>query len=261
MAILIANDDGIEAPGLLALRSAVADLDDIYTVAPDREQSATSHSLTLHRPLRIREHDKNTFSIDGTPTDCVLLAVRKILPERPRLIISGINHGANLGDDVTYSGTVSAALEGALLGIPAMAVSLVSRKHFDFRPAGQFARELAQQILQRGLPKGVYLNVNVPGDLVGYDGKSPMPYSVTHTGKRDYGGVVIENIDPRDRKYYWIGGDPAGFERVPGTDCEAVLNHCISVTPLQVDVTHYQFLEELRHWELHGFRHRLSHAS
>jgi 5'-nucleotidase len=259
MSILISNDDGIHAAGIAALAAALQDLDEVYVVAPDREQSASSHSLTLHRPLRIHAHGEHRFSVDGTPTDCVMLAVNKILPAPPRLILSGINHGANLGDDVTYSGTVSGALEGAILGFPAIAVSLVSQNHFDFSLAARFARSLAQVVLEKGLPRGIYLNVNVPGDLVGFRAtEENIPFVVTHTGKRDYGSVIFEQQDPRNRPCYWIGGELAGLIRIPGTDCEAILNQHISVTPLQVDITHYPFLEELRHWKLHEFCHSAS---
>ena len=255
MSILLSNDDGIHAPGLRALYEGIKDLEEVFIVAPDREQSATSHSLTLHRPLRIHKHDQNEFSVDGTPTDCMLLAINKILPKKPRLIISGINHGANLGDDVTYSGTVSAALEGAIMGIPSIAVSLVGIQKFNFNLATKFVKSLAKKVLEKGLPKGVYLNVNVPGDLVDFTENKDIPYAITHIGKRDYGSVVVEKSDPRGREYVWIGGDPKGFLKIPGSDCNAILNHLISITPLQVDITHYQFLEELRHWELDDFRH------
>jgi 5'-nucleotidase len=266
MAILISNDDGIFAPGINALADALKKEEDlfgeVYVVAPDRERSATSHSLTLHRPLRIKELGEKRFSVDGTPTDCVLLAMKTLLPEKPKILISGINHGANLGDDVTYSGTVSAALEGTILGIPSIAISLVGQDRFEFDLAVGFARSLAQSVMVKGLPKGVFLNVNVPGDLVGYSQKDGnLPFSVTHTGKRDYGSVIFEKMDPRNRKYYWIGGDPSGFEKIPGTDCNAVLQKQISITPLQADMTDYRFLEELRHWELHEFCHSTPETS
>lgn len=259
MSILIANDDGIASPGIQALAASLRKLDEVYVVAPDRERSAASHSLTLHRPLRIHERGDNAFAIDGTPTDCVLIGVHKILPKRPSLVVSGINHGANMGDDVTYSGTVSAALEAALMGIPAIAVSLVSHKKFDFSLAAQFSFDLAKAVLARPLPMGIYLNVNVPGDLVGFvpsPDMNTLPYEITQLGKRDYGSnLVIEKEDPRGRRYYWIGGNPDGFIKKPGTDCHAVLKHRISVSPLHADLTQYTFLEDLRHWKLDGFNH------
>jgi len=255
MSILVSNDDGISAPGLRALVEVLKAVEEVFVVAPDREQSAASHSLTLHRPLRIREINDHEFAIDGTPTDCVLLAVKKILSQKPNLVVSGINHGANLGDDVTYSGTVSAGLEGAILGIPAIAASLVGIKKFDFSLAARFIKTLSQKVLDQGLPQGVYLNVNVPGDLVDFNQTENIPYAITSLGKRDYGSIIVEKTDPRGREYIWIGGDPKGFVRKPGSDCNAVLNHLISITPLQVDITNYRFLEELRHWELNEFRH------
>ncbi len=247
MIILISNDDGIHSEGLHALEAALRTVGDIYTVAPDREQSAVSHALTLHRPLRIEEIAPRRFAVDGTPTDCVNLAVKGFLPVRPDLVVSGINKGANLGDDITYSGTVSAAIEGSLLGIPAIAVSVVSwHKPFHFAPAAEFAAVLAGEVLAQGMPKDTLLNVNVP-NLPRHELKG---YRVTRQGKRHYSETLEVRIDPRGRKYYWIGGDDLGFDPQAGTDCVAVSEGYISVSPLHVDMTNYRALHELRDLQL-----------
>jgi 5'-nucleotidase len=243
MIILVSNDDGIHSEGLHALEAALQTVGEVYTVAPDREQSAVSHALTLHRPLRIEEIAPRRFAVDGTPTDCVNLAVKGFLPIRPNLVVSGINKGANLGDDITYSGTVSAAIEGSLLGIPAIAISVVSwEKPFHFAPAAAFAAMLATEVIKQGMPTETLLNVNVPNlprqELKGY--------RLTHQGKRHYAETIETRIDPRGRKYYWIGGDDLGFDDDEGTDCVAVHEGFISVTPLHVDLTNYRALHEMR---------------
>lgn len=242
MSILISNDDGVWSPGLAALRESLRVLDDVWVVAPDRDQSAVSHSVTLMRPLRIDAIDDRIFAIDGTPTDCINLAVNGILQEKPQLIVSGINRGANMGDDVTYSGTVSAAMEGTLLGIPSIAVSLVNREdRWDFGPAAAFAANLARTILSQGMPKDTLLNVNVPAmpaaDISGF--------AFTRQGKRRYGDAVVEKVDPRGRKYYWIGGGELDFVPAEGTDFDAVSRGLISVTPLHLDLTNYASLESM----------------
>jgi 5'-nucleotidase len=243
MVILVSNDDGIHSAGLRALEEVLAPLGEVYTVAPDREQSAVSHALTLHRPLRIEEVGPRRFVVDGTPTDCVNLAVKGFLPMRPQLVVSGINKGANLGDDVTYSGTVSAAIEGSLLGIPSIAVSLVTRGPiYHFGPAAEFAATLAAEVIAQGMPPDTLLNINVP-DLPRQEIKG---YLLTRQGKRHYAEQIEARIDPRGRKYYWIGGDDLGFDPTEGTDCVAVHEGYISVTPLHVDLTNYRALQELR---------------
>jgi len=247
MIILVCNDDGIHSEGLHALEAALATIGEIYTVAPDREQSAVSHSLTLHRPLRIDEIAPRRFAVNGTPTDCVNLAVKGFLPVRPQLVVSGINRGANLGDDVTYSGTVSAAMEGSLLGIPSIAVSLVIKgTPHHFAPAAEFAAVLAKEVIVQGMPSDTLLNVNVPNlpreDLKGF--------LLTRQGKRRYAETMEVRVDPRGKKYYWIGGDDLGFDPEEGTDCVAVHDGLISVTPLHVDLTNYRALQELRGLQL-----------
>lgn len=246
MRILISNDDGIRAAGIRALEAALAPLGDVWVIAPDREQSAASHSLSLYRPLRVEEMDDRHFAVDGTPTDAVNLAINGIMKQRPELVVSGINHGGNLGDDITYSGTVSAAMEGTLLGIPSIAVSLVARDQHDFGPAADFAARLAAVVGERGLPRDTLLNVNVPSlPLAQLRG-----YRVTRQGKRRYGDAIVEHLDPRGRKYYWIGGDDLGFVPGEGTDCTAVADGFISVTPLHLDLTNYASLADLGELEL-----------
>lgn len=235
MIVLVSNDDGIRAAGIQALAAALSDLGEVWVVAPDREQSAVSHALSLHRPLRVDQIAERQFAVDGTPTDCVILAVSKILPERPALLVSGINHGGNMGEDVTYSGTVSAAIEGTLLGIPSIAVSLVARGVADFAPAATFANRLARSVLDQGMASDTLLNVNVPALAVG----DIRGYAVTRQGKRHYGDAIVENVDPRGRTYYWIGGGDLGYQQAEGSDCTAVESGYISITPLHLDLTNY----------------------
>jgi 5'-nucleotidase len=240
--ILVSNDDGIHSAGLAALAEALAPLGDVVVVAPDREQSACSHALTLHRPLRIDEVQPGRFTVDGTPTDCVNLAINAILKQRPTLLVSGINRGANLGDDVTYSGTVSAAMEGTLLGISSIAMSLIGRATFDFAVAASFATKLARWVLEHGLPPDTLLNVNVPQE---FEGASPRAVVLTRMGRRRYGDAIVEKIDPRGRKYYWIGGEDVPFVAEEGTDFHAVHQGLISVTPIHLDLTNYRTLDVL----------------
>src|SRR5512139_3352866 len=190
--ILVTNDDGIHSKGIIVLAKALQEVGDVFVVAPDREKSAIAHSLTLHRPLRVEKIRRNFYAIDGTPADCVHLGVNALLSERPNLIVSGINKGGNLGDDITYSGTVSAAFEGTLLGIPSLAISLVARSHFKFHPGARFAVKVARCVLKKGLPKDTLLNINVPN----LDEKEIKSYKVTQQGRWVHnGGAVIEKTD------------------------------------------------------------------
>jgi 5'-nucleotidase len=255
MRILLSNDDGVEAPGLRALAEVLSDLGEVVVCAPDREQSATSHSISLHRPLRIEELPAwegkpgrapiRRYAVDGTPTDAVYLAVNHILKDKhPDLIASGINRGPNLAQDVHYSGTVAAAREGAILGYPAVAFSQVYRGEIDYSHAAAFARVLIPEMMKRGLPKGTLLNVNVPAG-------EPNGARPTRLGKRSYSAAVVQKMDPRGRAYYWIGGDEQAHERVAGSDCDAVYDdRFISVTPLHLDLTLEALVEEMRSWEL-----------
>lgn len=246
--ILVTNDDGIQSEGLRALATALREVGDVTIVAPDREQSASSHSLTLHRPLRINKIEPGSYSVEGTPTDCVYVATRSLMKGdgRPALVCSGINKGSNLGDDIHYSGTVSAAFEGTVLGIPSMAVSMVGRGPYQFKTAADFAATLARRMLEEKLPGDTLLNVNVPnvepGKITGV--------AITRMGKRHYGDAVVENVDPRGRKYYWIGGAELEAEDIQGSDCNAVLETKISVTPLHLDLTNYAAIDRLSGWKL-----------
>ncbi|PLX81716.1 MAG: 5'/3'-nucleotidase SurE [Desulfuromonas sp.] len=243
--ILVTNDDGVHAPGLAVMAKALSAVGRVVVVAPDRERSAVSHALSLHTPLRAELRSPDVYAVDGTPTDCVNLGIHGLLCETPALVVSGINSGGNLGDDITYSGTVAAAMEGMLMGVPAFAVSLAQGpfSHDHFLPAGNFAATLAQRILDSGLPRDTFLNVNVPGGC-------PVAVQVTRQGKRRYAEEVVEKIDPRGRTYYWIGGGELDFEDLPGTDMHAIQRGEISVTPLHLDLTNHKALESLTSWGL-----------
>ena len=251
MRLLVSNDDGVEAAGLRALAEALLPLGEVTVVAPDREQSASSHSISLHRPLRIEELSPwgpvRRYSVDGTPTDAVYLGVNHVLRDRrPDVVASGINRGANLALDVLYSGTVAAAMEGTVMGVPSFAISLAARGESDFAPAAAFARKLASEVARRGLPPGTLLNVNVPPG-------EPRGAAITRLGKRSYSAAVVQKLDPRGRAYYWIGGDEQAHENVPGSDCDAVFDRGhISVTPLHLDLTLHALREELNGWDLPG---------
>ncbi|HEV8530443.1 MAG TPA: 5'/3'-nucleotidase SurE [Methylomirabilota bacterium] len=240
--ILVTNDDGVHAPGLAALASALEELGDVYVVAPDREQSAVGHALTLHRPLRVTTLGERRFSVNGTPTDCVNLAVLGLLPERPVLVAAGINHGSNLGDDVTYSGTVSAAMEGTLLGVPSMAVSQVDPETAGLEGAQAVAKLVASRVLVEGLPSKTLLNINVPaGPLAGI--------RMTRLGHRVYQEKVVRETDPRGLPYYWIGAGPPVWSEDEASDIAAVHRGLASVTPLHMDLTHHGALQRMAEWD------------
>lgn len=245
MKILVTNDDGIHAPGITALARALEKIGEVAVVAPDRERSAASHALTLHHPLRAEKIAPGRFAVDGTPTDCVNLGIHSLLDFHPDLVVSGINRGANIGDDVTYSGTVAAALEATLMGIPAFAVSLATLKpDADYSAAAEFASRLAQQVLANGLPPDTFLNVNVPNVAPG-ELKSAI---VTVQGKRRYEGTIVDSVDPRGRSYYWIGTADLDFHDTKGTDFHAIKRGHVSVTPLHLDLTNHNALKLLQGW-------------
>jgi 5'-nucleotidase len=249
MLILVTNDDGVYAPGLIALSGALSELGRVVIVAPDREKSAASHSLTLNHPLRIDELEEDRYFVDGTPTDCVHLAVHVILKEqKPDLLVSGINRGGNLGQDITYSGTVWAALEGNLMGIPSMAVSLVDDRYSDYRPAALFAARMAGWIRDRGLPDETVLNINIPDNPE----QDLDRYVITRQGYHRFEESVVRNIDPRGRSYFWIGGQKLPSKGDIATDVGAVTAGYISVTPLHADMTRYEAMDNLRHWKEEG---------
>jgi 5'-nucleotidase len=240
--ILVTNDDGIHAAGLTALAGALEELGEVWIVAPDREQSAVGHALTLHRPLRVERLGERKLSVNGTPSDCVNLGVLGILPEPPVLVVSGINHGSNLGDDVTYSGTVSAAMEGTLLGVPSMAISQADPDVDGFESAVPVARLVAARVLVEGLPAKTLLNVNVPrGEMRGI--------RMTRLGHRVYREKVVREVDPRGRPYYWIGAGPPEWQEDDASDIAAVHGGLASVTPLHLDLTHYGALGRMADWE------------
>lgn len=242
--ILVSNDDGVHAMGLKKMISELKKLGEVVAVAPERQRSAASHSITLHRPLRVARIQPNVYAVDGTPADCVLLAMHEILKKRPDLIVSGINHGANLGDDVHYSGTVSVAFEGGIIGIPSIAVSLAAPAKRHFAVAAKVGAMVAKRVLTQGLPTGIILNVNVP-DL---PAEKILGLTVTRQGKRNYGGIIVEKVDPRGRKYYWIGGDESGFEDIPESDCNAIREGKVSITPLRVNLTDESTRTRLESW-------------
>lgn len=240
--VLITNDDGIHAPGLQALALGLAGLGEVFVVAPDREVSACAQSLTLKNPLRVERIDERMWAVDGTPADCVNLALVKLLPRRPALVAAGINRGANLGEDVFYSGTVGGAREGSFFGVPSIAFSLAVGPDQDFAPASAFAARLAALVLEHGLPERTLLNVNVPAG-------HPQAAVITVQGRRHHQGTVLEGVDPRRRTYYWIEEGSNHWLADEMSDIHALQRGLISVTPLQTDTTHHSALATLRGWE------------
>jgi 5'-nucleotidase len=244
--ILVTNDDGYDAPGLAALAAAVGTLGEVIVAAPDRERSGAGHALTLGRPLRVRKTAPNRYRVDGTPTDCVHLGVFNLTGGRPPdLVVSGVNRGLNLGDDVTYSGTVAGALEGTLLHIPSLAFSVATDEDgaADYALAARFAASLAERVLRQGLPEGVFLNVNIPAG-------SPRGVRITRQGTRSYRAAVVERLDPSGRPYFWI----ASAETTPAGELDgdhvAIREGCVSVTPLHANLTHAPSLDTLRGWRI-----------
>jgi len=248
--ILVTNDDGIESRGLLALKQALEPLGDVYVLAPETNQSAVGHTKTFMRPLRVRERTladgSRGWSVDGSPTDAVSLAFLGYFDVGGfDLVASGINYGANLGDDITYSGTVSAAMEAVMSSCPAFAISQEYYEHPDFELAGRAATAVAKNILEHGLSPGELINVNVPAVDPGlFDG-----FEVTRLGKRVYQDQLIERQDPRGIPYFWIGGPPPSGLSVPGTDFHAVVHRRIAVTPIHLDLTGRSLLKRLRTWD------------
>lgn len=247
MIILISNDDGILSPGLHALVRAVADLGQVWVVAPDREQSAVGHSITIAEPIRIMDYKVGgayrSFSVSGSPADCVKLALSELLPEQPELVISGINRGENTGISIIYSGTVSAATEGAINGVPAMAVSLDSFTHEDFGPASLVARRAAQQILSEGLPEGTLLNVNVPA----LPSDRILGVKIIRQGRGRFKETFLKRNDPRGRTYYWMDGHKLPLNEVD-TDGTALNEGYVAVTPIHFDLTHHAVLSQINTW-------------
>jgi 5'-nucleotidase len=246
MHFLVTNDDGIQSPALAQLRRRLAAFGKVSVIAPDRNQSATSQALTLHRPLRIHAAGEDTWTVDGTPADCVLVAFHGKLVEPPTFVVSGINHGPNMGEDVFYSGTVAAAIEGALQGVPALAASLVTRQVTDFSEPAEIVAGIVRQVLERGCPPRLLLNVNIPfrprAELTGLE--------ITRLGSRVYEDTLVRKVDPRGRDYYWIGGEDPIWQPVPGTDYHAVHDGRVSVTPLRLDLTDPEARSAMQGWSL-----------
>jgi 5'-nucleotidase len=258
--ILVTNDDGVASQGIRILSKSLRSIGEVYVVAPEREQSAVGHALTLHRPLKFRRLNKRVYFINGTPTDCVILGVNKLLPQRPDLVVSGINNGGNLGDDITYSGTVAAAIEGTMLGIPSIAVSLVSArydpegetvkitptyKNKGLQESARFIQHLASIVLEKGLPPDTLLNVNIP------DVSRVKGVRLTKQGKRVYDNSIQEIIDPRGEIHYWIGSGMPLWHPGEDTDFEAIQKGFISVTPIHLDLTNYDALSYMKNkWRL-----------
>jgi 5'-nucleotidase len=239
--ILLSNDDGYKSEGIIALKNELSKTDQVWVVAPEKEQTCVSHAITLHKPLRLTDHGDNVFSTNGTPADAVLMGLRVVLPKSPDLVISGINKGPNMGQDVSYSGTVAAAREGAFEGLPAIACSLNARRAFRFDTAVRAIKKIVDAIRDHALPSGVLINVNVPN----IPWETLRGFVVTRLGKRVYNGMVIERTDPRGGKYYWVGGDSAErFEPIEGTDLHAVAKGFVSITPLHWDTTSRMNIEE-----------------
>ena len=252
--ILITNDDGVSSLGIKTLAKTMKKVGNVLVVAPAVEQSASSHSLTLYRPLRCKRLANNVYAVDGTPTDCINLAMNFIVRDHPPdLIFSGINRGPNMGDDVHYSGTVSAAIEGGIMGIPSVAISVAGslahafagRPGFKFKAAANFAARVARKILRQKLPSGIILNINVPN----IPQNKIKGCKVTFQGKKNYSDITTEKLDPRGERYYWISGIEAGFDDIPGSDCNAVAEGLISITPIRVNLTDLGYLKKVEKWK------------
>ncbi|HHW15261.1 MAG TPA: 5'/3'-nucleotidase SurE [Firmicutes bacterium] len=257
MLILVTNDDGLWSPGIAALAAALRPLGEVAIFAPDRERSAIGHAITMHHPLRVEEvpsfpvEGVKAHVVNGTPSDCVKLGAEAILPRLPDLVVSGINLGPNLGTDVVYSGTVSGALEGVILGMPAIAVSLATDTQAeDFTAASKIAALLVRRVQEHGLPPDTLLNVNVPGLPV----EEIAGVKVTHLGRRRYRNVFDRRTDPRGKVYYWMAGEVLDLDQDPEADTAAINNNLISVTPLRYDLTHRAFLPELERWSLESWK-------
>ena len=255
--VLLSNDDGIAAYGLRALKNQLEATYDVWVVAPDRERSATSHAISLHKPLRIQKLGEREFSVDGTPTDCVYMGLHHLLPEAPSLVLSGINHGPNLGNDVLYSGTVSAAMEGAMFGYPAIATSLCLPEQrqgltldiHSFATAAACVADLAHAVLAQRLPPGVVLNVNIPfkkrEELVGF--------KLCRLGYTDWADAVSVRNDPRGKPYFWIGGERTGHDDIADSDNNNIAQDFVTLTPIHYDLTDYRSFSTVRNLQVPGW--------
>ena len=245
MHILVTNDDGIHSPGIIALAKSLATIGEVWIVAPDRERTAVAHAVTLHKPLRLHQLGLRMYAVNGTPVDCVNLALLKVMPKPPAIIVSGINKGVNLGDDVMYSGTVSAAMEGTILGIPSVAISQEGLDTFRFDVGATYAVRVVRLVLAHGLPEETLVNVNIPNrsrrEITGV--------RVTCLSRRRFHNPIIEKLDPHGRKYYWIAGERISWSRSKDADHEAIEEGFVSITPIHLDMTHYGVLDRFRAWE------------
>jgi 5'-nucleotidase len=245
MRILVTNDDGIQSPGITALAHVLSAIGEVWIVAPDRERTAVAHAVTLHKPLRLHRVASRTFAVNGTPVDCVNLALLKVMPKPPAIVVSGINKGVNLGDDVMYSGTVSAAMEGTILGVPSVAVSQEGQDEFRFAVGATYAARIVQLVLDRGLPEETLLNVNIP-DRPRHAIKG---VRITCLSRRRFHNPIIEKLDPHGRKYYWIAGKRVSWSRSKDADHEAIEEGLVSITPIRLDSTNHGVLDQFRAWE------------
>lgn len=244
MRILVTNDDGIQSPGIAALAEALSAIGEVWIVAPDRERTAVAHAVTLHKPLRLHRVAPRTFSVNGTPVDCVNLALLKIMPKPPCILVSGINKGVNLGDDVMYSGTVSAAMEGTILGVPSVAVSQEGQTAFRFAVGATYAARVVRLMLDQGLPEETLLNVNIPDR----PRRAIKGVRITCLSRRRFHNPIIEKLDPHGRKYYWIAGERVSWSRSKEADHEAIEEGLVSITPIRLDSTHHGVLDQFRAW-------------
>ena len=245
MRILVTNDDGIHSPGLTVLAKALSRVGEVWVVAPDRERTAVAHAVTLHKPLRVHQLGTRIYAVNGTPVDCVNLAVLKVMLAPPDLLVSGINKGVNLGDDVLYSGTVSAAMEGTILGVPSMAVSQEGQEHFYFDAGARYAVRIARLILKEGLPDETLVNLNIPNRPF----RSIIGVRVTCLSRRRFDNPIIEKVDPHGRTYYWIAGTRVSWSRSKDADHEALEQGAVSLTPIHLDTTNHGVLDRFRKWE------------
>ncbi len=241
--ILVSNDDGIDAEGIQVLRRAVESLAEVWVVAPRDEQSAVSNAISLRDPLRVEKRGERQLAVSGTPTDCVYVALNHVLERKPDLCVTGINHGANLGDDVVYSGTVAAAIEATMSDVDSMAFSLAGTSSTGLQGTTEHIRRLVEEGLERRTPRGTLLNINFPSQV-----EASTRTVLTKLGRRNYGRVVVEKEDPRKRSYFWLGGNELGFDDIPGSDCNAVAEGLISISPVSLDMTDHRFMDELCRW-------------
>lgn len=246
--ILVTNDDGIHSPGLKKLAESLRSIGDVWIIAPDRERSAVSHSFTMHHPIRVQQLEERVYMIDGTPADCVMFGMRGFFSDPPNLVVSGINRGPNLGIDVVYSGTVAAAHEGHLCGVPSFAISMNVPRDGDyhFESGARFAAILAKAIFNHHMPDGSFFNVNVPS----LPWEQIKGVSITRLGQRIYHDRIIKRHDPQGREYYWIGGDEPTWVKADGTDFHALEMDKISITPLGNDFTQFHAIPELDRWNI-----------